>query len=142
MRRILVATDGSSDAERAVDFAAALAKDTGSAFFIVTVGSDVSSPDVQALARAEGGLGEALELLSNQILEKARHRAQRKGLAQMDSHVAWGDPAASILEAAQAVKADIIVVGRRGRGRLTGLLLGSVSQKLVSLAPCPVIVVP
>lgn len=140
MRRILVATDGSPDAERAIGFAAALAKDTGSVLFIITV-SDVAAADVEALARAEGGLGEALELLSNQILEQAKRQAHHCGVAKIHAHIGWGDPAASIIEAARTSEADIIVVGRRGRGRLAGLLLGSVSQKLVSLAPCPVVVV-
>ncbi len=43
---------------------------------------------------------------------------------------------------ADAIHADTIVVGKRGLGTLTGLLVGSVTQKLVSLAPCTVIVVP
>jgi nucleotide-binding universal stress UspA family protein len=47
-----------------------------------------------------------------------------------------------ILEAAGREKPDAIVVGKRGRGRLSSLLLGSVSQKLASLATVPVIVVP
>jgi len=52
------------------------------------------------------------------------------------------DPAEAIIEAARREHADAIIVGRRGRGQLAGLLLGSVSQKVVSLAPCTVIVVP
>ena len=53
-----------------------------------------------------------------------------------------GDPAKVLIETVEREHADAIVVGRRGRGRLEGLLLGSVSQKLSCLAPCMVIVVP
>ena len=54
----------------------------------------------------------------------------------------WADPAEAIIEAARVGQADTIVIGRRGRGRLAGLLLGSVSQKVASLAPCIVTIVP
>jgi nucleotide-binding universal stress UspA family protein len=52
-----------------------------------------------------------------------------------------GDPAQEIITVAQDRQADLIVVGSRGRGRLAGLLLGSVAQKVISLAHCPVVVV-
>jgi nucleotide-binding universal stress UspA family protein len=54
----------------------------------------------------------------------------------------WGEPTEAIIDAVRREKADLLVVGRRGRSRLSGLLLGSVSQKLTSLAPCKVLVVP
>jgi nucleotide-binding universal stress UspA family protein len=53
-----------------------------------------------------------------------------------------GNVAESIIEAAQQGKADAIVVGRRGRGPISGLLLGSVSQQLVQSAPYVTIVSP
>ena len=46
-----------------------------------------------------------------------------------------------IITTAQDRRADLIVVGSRGHGRFAGLLLGSVAQKLISLVPCPVVVV-
>jgi nucleotide-binding universal stress UspA family protein len=58
------------------------------------------------------------------------------------TQAAWGDPAEVIVEIARAEQMEAIVIGRRGRGRLAGLLLGSVSQKVASLASCIVIVVP
>jgi nucleotide-binding universal stress UspA family protein len=53
-----------------------------------------------------------------------------------------GDPAACILEAARNSQARFIVMGRRGLGRLAGLLIGSVSQKVSQLADCTCITVP
>ena len=52
-----------------------------------------------------------------------------------------GDPAEAIIKIADTRKCDLIVMGSRGLGRLAGLVLGSVSQKVVSHAPCPVLIV-
>lgn len=53
-----------------------------------------------------------------------------------------GEVAPAILGIAEEQGAEAIVVGKRGAGRIAGLLIGSISQKLVSLAPLPVTVVP
>jgi nucleotide-binding universal stress UspA family protein len=47
-----------------------------------------------------------------------------------------------IAELARRSQADMIVMGTRGRGQVAGLLLGSVTQRLLHLAPCPVLAVP
>jgi nucleotide-binding universal stress UspA family protein len=47
-----------------------------------------------------------------------------------------------IADAAKQLEADVIVVGTRGHGPITGLIVGSVTHRLLHLAPCPVLVVP
>jgi nucleotide-binding universal stress UspA family protein len=142
MRRIMVATDGSNDADRAIDVAAELAKVVDGSLLIVNVGGDFSGKDLRQLAQSEKDIGNALDSRAGQILRNAKERAQRLGAPRIHLQSGWGDAAEAIIEAARREQVDAIVVGRRGRGRLEGLLLGSVSQKLVSLAPCVVIVVP
>jgi nucleotide-binding universal stress UspA family protein len=142
MKRILAATDGSHGAERAVELAAELAHSLDGTLLILTVADDLAGGALNALARSERDLGEAVELLVHQTLNHARTCAVRAGATHIETLSGWGDPTQSIINFARQHHADAIVVGRRGRGQLTGLLLGSVSQKLVTLAPCPVIVVP
>jgi hypothetical protein len=62
---------------------------------------------------------------SAQILTRAVRRSRRAGVADIRRHAGWGDPAEVIIETAQQFHVDAIVAGRRGRGRLTGLILGS-----------------
>jgi nucleotide-binding universal stress UspA family protein len=143
MRHIMVATDGSSGADRAVDVAAKLAKAVAGDLLIVTVAGNMSGEEERQLAHAAGSnIGDALEALTAQILRAAEVRARHLGVSQIELRTSWGDVAQSLIDIAARSSADMIVLGRRGRGQLAGLLLGSVSQKLVSLAPCPVIVVP
>ena len=104
---------------------------------------------MRRLAQAEGHVGDSLEALSIQALMQARGRVQRVGMVAIDietGKIVWEiqqvGSTEAIIEISQRKGVDVIALGRRGRGRLAGLLLGSVSQKLVSLAPCAVFVVP
>jgi nucleotide-binding universal stress UspA family protein len=142
MQTIMVATDGSPGANRAVDAAAMLAKAVGCELVILTVGGSITGERLRRLANIGGDVSEALEAASEQVLELARKRALRNGPTAVKLQSGWGEPAEIILNFVQRKKIDMLVIGRRGRGRLSSLLLGSVSQKLASLAPCIVVVVP
>ena len=141
--RMLVATDGSSGGSRAVTAAAEMAKALDCDLLILTLPENTLPPAKWSeLARAEGGVDEGLELLETRILVEAKERAESIGVAKVRTSSGSGDVAEAIMDMARRERTDIIVVGRRGRGQLAGLLLGSVSQKLVSLAPSLVLVVP
>ena len=87
-------------------------------------------------------LKELLESQSAEILTAARDRARKAGAGTILLESRRGEVAQTIIEIAQEKKADAIVVGKRGAGRVEGALLGSVSQKLVVLSPLPLTVIP
>jgi nucleotide-binding universal stress UspA family protein len=154
MRSILVATDGSDGGDRAIDLAADLAGRFGANLLIVHVVVDLSPMGAgHGVEGTRTGLGalvqvertswtELAESIGSDVVAKAKARAQAKGAQHILAEPHAGEPAEVVLTLARERGVDAIVVGRRGRGRLAGLLLGSVSQKVVTLARCPVVVVP
>ena len=141
IQRVMVATDGSDSSNRALDVATALARREKADLVIVTVAALSPIAVRREFQRIEGSAADPSETASEAILMDAEQRA---GWADVKARsiILWGDPAEAIIKAAVSEKVDAIVVGRRGHSQLAGLLLGSVSQKLVSLSPCMVTVVP
>ena len=145
MNRILVATDGSEGADRAVDYAARRAKADGAELLIVNVMGGYGLPDKVFLAFTNDQNVLLKELLASQsaaTLTTARDRAREAGVSTIVLESRTGEVAQTIIDIAHEKNADAIVVGKRGAGRVAGILLGSVSQKLVSLSPLPLTVVP
>jgi nucleotide-binding universal stress UspA family protein len=146
MKRILVATDGSEGADRAVKYAAHWAKNVGAELLIVNVIGAHGLPEKVFLAFTrpqQVWLDELLTSLSAELLTKAQAHARAAGAGVIILESRSGDDAAqTIIDIAQEKSADAIVTGKRGESKFAAMLIGSVSQKLVSLAPLPVVVVP
>jgi nucleotide-binding universal stress UspA family protein len=147
MQRILVGVDGSAPSLRAVQFAADLASKYDAELILMTIVPRLSpelEPEAEQYARVENiALPEARLALTaaGNVLGHARTEAVAKGATRVSAEPCFGDPAREIITAARDRGADLIVVSSRGHGRLVGLLIGSVAQKVVSLAHCPVVVV-
>jgi|SRR6185503_536872 len=142
-QRILVATDNSEPAKRALAAAALLAKQPDAELIIVNVEQGRLDDDLEQFRFAENAtVGDILEQRSGEILTRAQSVAQALGVRRIRTEAGLGDAAGFILQVAKREHVDMIVVGRRGRSRITGLLIGSVSQRIVTTAPCKVLVVP
>ncbi len=136
-KRILLAVDGSDHALRATEIAADLARSMKSELRIIVVYDPIppylGEPYLQHAINAR--LTEAQE-----ILDKAVETVGELP-SELNTGSIEGNPAEAIIEVARTRECDLIVMGSRGLGRLSGLLLGSTSQKVVSHAPCPVLMV-
>lgn len=137
VQKIVVGVDGSEGARRAMAWAAEEAARWDAD--VIAVQAWEFTPLVVA-TEAPIDLDD-LRRETDELLDQQVRAAFGDREARVERRVVEDLPARAVLDAA-GDGADLIVVGSRGRGGLKGLLLGSVSQKVVSHAPCPVVVVP
>ena len=140
--KILVATDGSKSALHAVKYAAKLLRSLASASNSITL---ISVHDDVGLRHAMAFVGKAaaadyLRELSEKELKPARKLLDAEGIKH-DMVVRTGHVAREIVDCAKAGRFDMIVLGAKGRNGLVDLLLGSVAQRVLAMAGCPVLLV-
>jgi nucleotide-binding universal stress UspA family protein len=137
-KRILLAVDGSEHALRATRKAAELARLMKPEEINIIVAYDpiplyLGEPNMQiAITNRKGEAEEVLKMAVKEVGDLP---------CEVHTEIIEGDPASAIIEVAKVRNSDVIVMGSRGLGRLAGLLLGSTSQKVVSHAPCPVLII-
>jgi nucleotide-binding universal stress UspA family protein len=137
-KKIVWATDGSENANRALTIAKSLASEGTATLTIVHVVQKIATSGDAAL-----GWYADEELVEAKVNEIASELSQEglNATVKIVKHVG-PQPAHDIADVAREAGADLIVVGTRGHAAIPGLLLGSVTHRLLHVAPCPVLVVP
>ena len=140
-KRILVPTDFSAQAEAALNYGKMLAETCGASLLVLHVIEDplpgFKMPDGVCPIKA---IKKQLESESAEQLEKLLTSEERqKFRAELTAE--WGIPYAKVLEFASTRQADLIVMGTHGRGAIERLVMGNVAERVVRLAPCPVLTI-
>ena len=137
---VLVPTDFSEFAEQALDYAIRLARTLNARLTVLHV--------IQPIPLAGVDMGVALPATYLQEVEEAVQGSMEAALARVTAAgltgervVLYGVPFQEIVETAKARQVDLIIMGTHGRTGLLHVLLGSVAEKVVRLAPCSVLVV-
>lgn len=139
-KKVVWATDGSDAADEAMPLARTLAAEAGGELLVVHC-EEFTLPGKGPGGRYPRYADE------DELKEKIERQVAALGDDGVPTNLklaraSIGGAAQAITDAAHEQQADVIVVGTRGHTPLAGLLLGSVTQRLLHIAPCPVLVVP
>jgi nucleotide-binding universal stress UspA family protein len=147
--KILLATDGSKEAELASRTAADLAQSTGSELHVLYVW-EAANPYVEAVGlagdepvtqRLDAELRRQFDLQARAMLDAQAEKVRADGGTVAQAHLRMGKADHAIATLAEEIGAGLIVMGGRGRGGIRRALMGSVSDSVVRHAHCPVLVV-
>lgn len=142
---VLLTVDGSELSEKAIDYAMQIANPAGKIYILNVVDlPDISAYSMYPLSISMDYYNDALtqaEAGSVEYVEKVADKLRRAGFG-VETLVSTGIAAETIVDHAKTLKVDAIVMSTHGRSGLNQWLFGSVTQKVLSMMPCPVFVVP
>jgi universal stress protein A len=143
LKNVLVATDFSEASDAALRYGREFASRFGATLHVLHVTENVAIPSIGA-----DGFAAMAPELQDEVEEAARVRlaaaltdSDRSGPVTRPVVMTAGSPALVIVDYAKRNEIDVIVMGTHGRGALEHLLMGSVAERVVRLAPCPVLTV-
>src|SRR5215218_4898828 len=134
--QVLLATDGSREAQLAATTAADLANTTNSELHVVHVGQ--FEPTFLAQTEVEPA---ELEREAQRLLDEQVRRVEETGGTVKEAHLRLGRADEEVVDLADSLGIGLIIMGSRGRGRIRRALMGSVSDSVVRHAHCPVTIV-
>jgi nucleotide-binding universal stress UspA family protein len=135
--KILHANDGSEQAFHALALALAIARQNNSELHMVSVEEIDYMPEFIEEVRQETGTAARR---FHTVLQRARALAEERQV-KLQTHVLAGHPVRDVVELAAQLKVELLVIGATGHSALYERMIGSRADRIVQLAPCPVLVV-
>jgi nucleotide-binding universal stress UspA family protein len=140
--KIVVGTDGSVTAGRALRKAIGLAKAVGAELIIISAYNDRAPAGVASAGIAlDAGFAGAAHSAAETIVEQASDEARAAGVANVTALVVAGEPADSLVDATVEHNADLLVVGSKGMHAAVRFLQGPVAKKVSSRVACDLLIV-
>lgn len=140
---ILLATDGSKQAELAAQTAADISTSTNSELHVLTVAHReyAHAYDIPESGDIPKSAYRAIERKARELLDEQVKKIEQTGGTILQAHLQRGRPDQEIVHLADEIGAGLIVMGSRGHGGVRRALMGSVSDSVVRHAHCPVLIV-
>jgi len=140
--KMLLATDGSKEADLAATTAAGLATKTGSELHVLTVGPEYPYYELPDYPARFEEVVEAQRRETREVLDEQVRKIEESGGTVEEAHLEMGvPPGRAIVHLGEELGAGVVLVGSRGHGPMKRAVLGSVSSSVVHHAHCPVLVV-
>jgi nucleotide-binding universal stress UspA family protein len=143
LKKILVATDFSEPSDAALAYGRELARTFGASLTVLHVVDNILTRTygVDGVVLADPQFQREIETSAQRQVDALLFDEDRKMFGAVGHVITSNSPSAAIVTYARDASVDLIVMGTHGRGAIAQLLMGSVAERVVRVAPCPVLTV-